>query len=117
MTTINFFKKTRRFFPNRIWHWLIIALSEDPVIWKELTSDQSVLFGLALKKLPAQIEKWSPASLGLLLIASDLPVEYLVKTPLEKIDDNLLQRAVAVYDNWRNKPYYVEQLDKACLIA
>ena len=117
MNRIDIFITARKLFPDRIWHWLILALKEDPVIWGELTSSNSDLAEIAFSILPPQIERWSPASLGSLrVLGKDVTLD-LVQYPLQPFDSNILEKGVKAFEKWRKEPYAVEKLEDSFLIA
>ncbi len=69
--------------PTRTWAWVIVALSQDPLLWSNLTNPD--LYNPALKILQENPRKLTPARLGLLSANTNLEVDSLQGVPVSDL--------------------------------
>ena len=111
----DFLINSRRFFPRRIWPWVIIALKHDPMVWESLNEPEFCKRAMAI--LPAQIEKWTPASLSLLALDIPLTTESLTALPLAPLAQTIKSRVEQYYEDWLQNHSTLTNINQAGLIA
>jgi len=110
-----FLTESRKLLSHRSWHWIIVALRQDPVIFNSLMRSE---FGrLALETLSAEPEDWSPASLSLLALENPATLADLIALPLEPLPKRLRSLVARTYEEWLNSPDITITLQKAGLLA
>ncbi len=101
--------------PESAWGWAIPALRYDPVIWQALQNPD--FRGLAIQKLGSQPESWLPASLAMLKLAPEMPLEEIRATPLAKLEIPLRQRAIHAFEQQTGAAPAPIDLELAGLLA
>jgi len=110
-----FLSESRKLLSQRSWHWIIVALRQDPVVFTSLMKTD---FGrLTLEALSAESEDWSPASLSLLALENPATLADLIALPLEPLPKRLRSLAARTYEDWLNSPDITITLQKAGLLA
>ena len=115
MTHSSFLIKSRHYFPHRVWHWLILALNNDTIVWDSLGNSE--FSDLAFEKLPALPEKWTPASLSLLALGEHHSWDKLRSSPMEPISNKSQENADTAYEEWINTNSPAKDLSSIGLIA
>jgi len=115
MRPSSFFIETRKLFPHRSWHWMIVALRQDPVVFKQLAYSE---FGKdALASLPAVPELWTPASLCIYALGNPIEINKIRIQPLQPLPENLRKEASRAYEKWYRTKSSILTLEDAGLIA
>ena len=110
-----FLTESRKLLSQRSWHWIIVSLRQDPVVFNSLMKSD---FGrLALETLSAEPEDWSPASLSLLALENPATLADLIALPLEPLPKRLRSLVAHTYEDWLNSPDITITLQKAGLLA
>ncbi|MFC2042787.1 tetratricopeptide repeat protein [Chloroflexota bacterium] len=115
MKQVFFLTESRKLLSQRSWHWIIVALRQDTVVFKSLMNSD---FGkLALETLSAEPEDWSPASLSMLALENPATLADLIALPLEPLPKRLRGLVARTYEDWLNGPDITITLQKAGLLA
>ena len=110
-----FLIESRKLLSQRSWHWIIVSLRQDPVVFNSLMKSD---FGrLALETLSAEPEDWSPASLSLLALDNPATLADLIALPLEPLPKRLRSLVARAYEDWLKSPDITITLQKAGLLA
>ncbi len=95
MTTVSLILKCKDHFPEDSWGWVIPALRQDMVIWKNLNNPE--FWGLARNRLENQPQNWSPANLALLALDFDRQILTYPAAKLETELPELCQAAARTF--------------------
>ncbi len=115
MRPSSFFIESRKIFPKKSWHWMIVALRQDPVVFKQLAYSE---FGKnALASLPAVPELWTPASLSIYALGNPIEVDKIRNQPLQPLPENLRNEVTRAYEKWYRTKNCISTLEEAGLIA
>ena len=115
MRPSSFFIESRKIFPQRSWHWMIVALRQEPVVFNHLT--QTSLGIKALESLPAVPELWTPASLSIFALGNPIEIGTIRNQPLQPLPDNLRSDVTKAYEKWYRSKNQILNLEDAGLIA
>jgi tetratricopeptide (TPR) repeat protein len=115
MSASKFSLELKERFSERIWSSLILSLRQDVIVWDALS--QTSLGDQALEILPAKVDQWSPASLSLLALDHIEQLETLRSSPLQPLDQSILDTAEIEYWNWVEKKIETLTLSKTGYIA
>jgi len=115
MSTSTFSTALKKRFSSLEWPWLLLALRQDPVVWHTL--QKTDLGQRTLEELPALANAWSPAAISLLALNTSVSVDYLRATPLQPLEEDLLQRVSQVFDDWSRQPENPSNMEDAGLLA
>lgn len=115
MRPSSFFIDTRKLFPQRSWHWMIVALHQDPVVFNKLTTSN---FGnKSLASLPAVPELWTPAALSNYALGNPVEIGKFRNKPLQPLSENLRVKVTRAYENWYRKNNKYQTFEDAGLVA
>jgi len=103
-------------FPEDTWTWAIPALKREPLIWNALQGKH--FRDKAKKEIGSQVEKWTPARLGVISLNIELP--FTLDWPLPDFNDlspDLRQRIYERYQAFTEESPSVPNLTQALLLA
>jgi len=115
MKKINFSLELKNHLPSTEWSWVLLALRQDPGVWRAL--EETDLGVRALAALQPVYRAWSPAALVLLALENPFELEQLVRSPLQPLGENLFLQASKVYEEWTKTQRTPQDLIEAGLLA
>ncbi len=111
----NFSLQLRKKVPAPASAWLLLALRQDALLWSSLNT--SPLGELALEKMPAKSEPWTPAALSLLSKLEPAVVDGLRSQPLQPFPAELQPWVEKARREWDEKPQEVLSLERVGAVA
>jgi len=110
-----FYVELMRIFPDYQTQVVIAALRQEPLIWESLQEPE--LFSAVLEAAGDHTRLWNPATIALLSLGQNIPLDSLKSTPLQPLETDLRQQAAKTYEDTYLKGTPPTTLGEAGLLA